>query len=546
MGTGFLSHYVLIKERSMISLADRIRREERDGEVIINYFRLALAAFYVSGMGFVSLMEYQARNVTLPWRAYIGPLLFLLESLVLLFYLRKQQLLHPFLRYINVIIDMTILSLCLFVSATYPEILMPVSFMGVQSLFYILQIVLGAFRYHARCAVFSGIFATVLFLIVMFLKTEVLDVPYTATVEGRIMPVAFPSYQAIFWSMAYILAGVITGIASKRHHALLNTMLKLEAAAAEAASKTVAQTREIAKTIQESTNEIFHSSKEIFTTANNQAASVEEIVSTMNENTQIAADIADKTGSVATITTRMEEDVNRGFSVLENNVTKMGDIKEKNDGVISGIVALGNKISKIRDIVKNINTITDNTKVIAFNAALEAASAGDKGKRFAVVASEVNRLADDIASLTKQIREQVEEIQSSSSSLIISSEEGADKITEGYKLIKDLEDIFKEIRSGAEITSNQAQIITISTQKQQKSTEQINIAIADISNGLNSFIHSTKVATASAEGLTRLAKELELVLNAQKLPDSAAGENFAPSGPSILQAMDQDVKAAGL
>jgi methyl-accepting chemotaxis protein len=537
----------LVKEIGMISLADRIRGEERDGEVIINYFRIILAAFYVVGMGFVSFMEYQARSVALPPRAYAGPMLFLLESLALLFYLRKQKLLHPFLRYINVMLDMVILSLCLYISGSYPEILMPVSFMGVQSLFYVLQIVLGAFRYNAPCAFFSGVFAAVLFSIVMYLRRMVLDVPYVGIVGDQSLPVSFPAYQAVFWSMAYIVAGLITGIASKRHHALLNTMLKLEASAAEAASKTVTQTREIAKTIQESTDEIFHSSKEIFTTANNQAASVEEIVSTMNENTQIATDIADKTGSVATIATRMEEDVNRGFSVLENNVTKMGDIKEKNDGVISGIVALGNKISKIRDIVKTINTITDNTKVIAFNAALEAASAGDKGKRFAVVASEVNRLADDIASLTKQIREQVEEIQSSSSSLIISSEEGADKIAEGYKLIKDLEDIFKEIRSGAEITSNQAKIITISTQKQQRSTEQINIAITDISNGLNSFIHSTEIATASAEGLTRLAKELELVLNARKLPDSAAGENLAPApGPAVPEAGGQDAKAAGL
>ncbi|MDR2102414.1 MAG: methyl-accepting chemotaxis protein, partial [Treponema sp.] len=365
----------------MISLADRIRGEERDGEVIINYFRLALAAIYVAGMGFVSFMEYQARNVVLPGRAYAGPILFLLESLALLFYLRKQKLLHPLLKYINVIIDMIILSVSLFVAGTYPEILMPVSFMGVQSLFYIMQIVLGAFRYNAPCAVFSGIFAAVLFTIVMFFMADVVDIPYTAILGDRILPVSFPGYQAIFWSMAYILAGLITGIACKRHQALLNNMLKVEADAAEAASKTVVQTRGIAKTIQESTDKIFHSSKDIFTTANNQAASVEEIVSTMNENAQIAADIADKTGSVATIAARMEEDVNHGFAVLENNVNKMGDIKEKNDGIISGIVALGNKISKIRDIVKTINTITDQTKVIAFNAALEAASAGDKGKR---------------------------------------------------------------------------------------------------------------------------------------------------------------------
>jgi methyl-accepting chemotaxis protein len=193
-------------------------------------------------------------------------------------------------------------------------------------------------------------------------------------------------------------------------------------------------------------------------------------------------------------------------------VNQLENIKSKNEGVISGIIALGNKIFKIRDIVKNINTITDQTKVIAFNASLEAASAGDRGKRFSVVASEVNRLADDITVLTRQIRDQIEEIQTSSSSLIISSEESTEQIIEGNNLIKELEDIFREIRSFAGITANQAQTITVSTEKQLKSSAQISIAISDISKGLHNFIQSTKIATSSAEGLTDMIKELDTLL----------------------------------
>jgi methyl-accepting chemotaxis protein len=419
----------------MVSVEDRIRREERDGEVIINYFRIALASIYVLGIGVVSFIHHIKGYAVLPLRGYYGPSLFLLESMVLLFYLQKQKVLPPWLKYLNVILDMTIISFSIFMDGTFPEILMPISFLSIEALFYIMVIVLGAFRYNIPCAVFSGFYAGAVYSLVIIAHRNVIDVPYTALVAGKELPVAFPFYNETFRIVACIFAGIVTGIACKRHQALLNIMLKIEEDAAAAASKTMIQTREIAKTIQESTDNIFHSSKSIFTTANNQAASVEEIVHTMGENTRIAADITEKTGSVAAIAARMEEDVNQGFSVLENNVTKIGDIKEKNDEIISGIVTLGNKISRIRDIVKTITTITNQTKVIAFNAALEAASAGDKGKRFAVVASEVNRLADDIASLTKQIRDQVEEIRSSSSSLIISSEEGADRITEEYKLI---------------------------------------------------------------------------------------------------------------
>ena len=240
--------------------------------------------------------------------------------------------------------------------------------------------------------------------------------------------------------------------------------------------------------------------------------SIQKIETTVCENSRITADIVEKTGSVATIASRMEEDVLHGFEVLEKNVKKMEDIKEKNSGIINGIISLSNKVNKIRDIVRTINTITDQTKVIAFNAALEAASAGETGKRFAVVAGEVNRLADDIAVLTRQIREQVEEIQSSSSSLIVYSEEGSDRIAEGYKLIKDLEDIFKEIRSGAEITSNQAQTITVSTQQQLKSSEQIYSAVADVSQRIKRYVGSAEAVALSAGTLSERTSELERFL----------------------------------
>ena len=281
------------------------------------------------------------------------------------------------------------------------------------------------------------------------------------------------------------------------------------------------KTAKLAAAIRESAGTVYLSGKNNGLSSSDQAGNMGKIETTIDENSRIAAEIVDKTKSVATIASKMEEDVLHGFRILEKNVKKMGDIKEKNSGVINGIILLSNKVNKIRDIVRIITTITDQTKVIAFNAALEAASAGETGKRFAVVAGEVNRLADDIAVLTRQIREQVEEIQSSSSSLIVYSEEGSDRIAEGYKLIKDLEDTFKEIKAGAEITSNQAQTITVSTQKQLKSSEQINSAIAEISQDVKHFIGAAGAVSLSAGKLSERTQELELFLQAQ---DAVTGQ----------------------
>ena len=492
---------------------ERISRDEYEGEKLINYFRILLALTYLIAIISVSFIRNLEGYGYIPWRAHLFSSIFFLYSVFIFFYLREREKLHYSFKYICVFCDMTIISAGIWTTCTYIEICPPISYLSMQAQFYLMLILIGSFRYSVRCAIFSGVYAGICYLIVVIANRNVLDLPYTLLHGGALIDVRFPMYNEAAHFLGIMFAGAITGIACKRHLAFFNAIIESETAAAAINEQTVEQTRSMAKVIQKSTDEIFLSSKDIFSTANNQAASVQEIESTINENTQIAVEIAEKTGSVATIASKMETDVSHGFNVLERNVNQMEDIKKKNDGVIAGIIALGNKIIRIRDIVKTINTITDQTKVIAFNAALEAASAGDRGKRFSVVASEVNRLADDIAGLTKQIREQLEGIQNSSSALIISSEESADKITEGNNLIKELEEIFYEIRNGAEITSEQAQTITGSTQKQQKSTEQINIAIADISSGLNNFLRSTEVATSSAEGLTQMIDELGILLS---------------------------------
>ena len=270
------------------------------------------------------------------------------------------------------------------------------------------------------------------------------------------------------------------------------------------------KTKKLAAAVRESAGSLSGNGNAVY--GGDQTGSIEKVEGIIKENSTVAAEIVEKTNSVAAVASKMEGDVLKGFEILEKNVKKMEDTKEKNSGVINGIIALNNKVNKIQDIVRIINTITDQTKVIAFNAALEASSAGETGKRFAVVAGEVNRLADDIAGLTRQIREQIEEILSSSSFLIVHSEEGSDKISEGYKLIKDLENVFMEIRSGAEITSNQAQTITVSTKQQLKSSEYIYEGITEISQGVKRLIGASESAALTAGILTEQTGELERFL----------------------------------
>ncbi|MCL1958586.1 MAG: methyl-accepting chemotaxis protein, partial [Spirochaetes bacterium] len=358
---------------------EKISHDEYDGEKLINKFRFALALIFILCIIVVSFLRTMNGLQHFPLSAYSFPSGLLLYSCFLYFYIRRRETLHPYFKYICVILDSLFISGAIWVGCTYPEISAPVTFISVEALFYIVLILAGSFRYSVPCAFFSGIFSGVCFLIVIIANANVLDIPYYFVFNGKTLPVIFPLYDESFRSLAMIVAGITAGLSCKRHLKLFKNMLESQASAADAALATVEQTRSLAKIIKNSTDDIFLSSKEIFVNANNQAASIHEIESTIKENSQIAGDISEKTSNVSNIATRMENDVIHGFSVLEHNVNQLEDIKKKNEGVITGIINLGNKILKIRDFVKSINTITDQTKVIAFNAGLEAASAGEHG-----------------------------------------------------------------------------------------------------------------------------------------------------------------------
>ena len=490
----------------------KLKKDEFESEKLINKFRF-ITAFLYSGVTVLFAVLRRIEGLE-PFPAYglIPSNIFLLFPIFIYFYLKKRKAVHDSFKYICVIFDMTIISVSIYVGCSYPHIDPPISYLSIWALFYTILIMLGAFRYSVRCAVFSGIYAGLCYLIVVILRVNALDLPYFAELGGSIIKVRFPLYNELLRLIIMALTGVITGIICKHRVKLFSSMVETQDSSSKVTFKIMKQTQDMAFRLKKSTSEINLSSKEIFATANNQAASIQEIEATINENTRIASDIADKTSTVASIAQKMENDVNNGFSILERNVSQLEEIRNRNDGVISGIIELGNKIQKIRDIIESIYAITDQTKVIAFNAALEAASAGEYGKRFSVVSSEVNRLADDIAAMTKEIRKQADDIHKSSSSLIISGKDSAGRITDGNKLIRELEDIFRDIRVRAEETADQVQTITVSAKKQQYSTEQINTAIADISKGLSNFINSTQTATSCAEKLSFMIQELGTIL----------------------------------
>ena len=266
--------------------------------------------------------------------------------------------------------------------------------------------------------------------------------------------------------------------------------------------------RTVSESLFTETGKLAVSAKENAATAQEQTASVKEIVATMEDNNALAENIAVKIKDVSSVAERTCGNVAEGVSYLKANVRQLHEIESANQTTIDGIKSLGDKIENIWNIVTLITSVADQAKIIAFNAELEASAAGEAGKNFHIVASEIRRLANGIIDGTKEIKEQIGEIQQSSDTLILASESGTEKIQEGVDNARNLELRFSNIKNASEITADSAGDITKIIQQQAAATEQMLSTLKQIASGVESFSGATEDISIASQKLQDIAEEL--------------------------------------
>jgi hypothetical protein len=136
-------------------------------------------------------------------------------------------------------------------------------------------------------------------------------------------------------------------------------------------------------------------------------------------------------------------------------------------------------------------------------------AAGEAGKNFEIVAGEIRRLADNTMTSTRAIKERIDEVQSASDNLIVVSREGTQKITEGWKLSKNLDAVFQEVLDSSETSADSAQKISESINQQAEAFEQILLTLKQISDGIDNFVVSTEATTQASETLRVMADDLK-------------------------------------
>ncbi|MDR3436176.1 methyl-accepting chemotaxis protein [Telmatospirillum sp.] len=284
---------------------------------------------------------------------------------------------------------------------------------------------------------------------------------------------------------------------------------------ARSAGETRRQLHALAMEVRAHADQVLQATKKITTAVEAEAAvssemssSVAEITATMEEFSTSSSQIAEHAQSVADIANLTWENAKGGVEAMELLTARMTDIQDDNKVSLDEIIDLGSKSKEISQVMKIINVIADQTKLIAFNAALEASGAGEAGKRFGVVAAEIRRLADSVTDSTGQIEAKIELIQDAIQRLVITSEKGANNIASGMVAASGTATQMNKLVDAAQHTANAAQQISLSTQQQKTASAQVVVALREIVAASSHTAQS--IAHISESGQTMIALTDEL------------------------------------
>ncbi len=286
---------------------------------------------------------------------------------------------------------------------------------------------------------------------------------------------------------------------------------------------TVGKVTEAVDNVDSFISDVSASVQEEMAVATQQSAAVTEITATMEEIAASSTEIAANSGAVLEIASKTLEDVKHGAGMVEGLMGKLYEVNEDSEQNTREIVDLGRKSQEISKIMTLINTIADQTKLIAFNAALEAAAAGDAGKRFGVVASEIRRLADSVTESTSDIHARIDEIQASVNRLVVTAEKGSRNVAEGITMGTSTVEMLADIVGGAEETAGAAKQIQLATQQQKTANEQVVVSLREILDGAKQISASIEQTGGLNSRLADMAGELRTLVRSFRLPGQETG-----------------------
>ncbi len=273
--------------------------------------------------------------------------------------------------------------------------------------------------------------------------------------------------------------------------------------------------------VNEGTNRLVSSTVQLSTTADlvvraaeGQGARIVQSASAVEEMTMTAGEVARNSTDAARLAQETAETAKDGQEVMQQTVAGMQQVSQAVMQAATIITTLGRSSDQIGQIVRVIEDIADQTNLLALNAAIEAARAGEQGRGFAVVADEVRKLAERTTKATKEIGDMIRKIQQDTKMAVTSMEQGTNQVGHGVELANRTGEALAKIYSMVNSTAGMIQQIAHAAEEQSVASRQIAGDLEAVTQTTRETTNGINESAKACHDLSSLAGDLQKLVKA--------------------------------
>ncbi len=279
----------------------------------------------------------------------------------------------------------------------------------------------------------------------------------------------------------------------------------------------IAEVAQATREVASAATEIASSSEEMATGMKEQAGQVTQISSAVEEMSQSVVEVARKSAEASSSAGAAGQTAQSGGKVVEETIAGMQAISQAVSDGAASVTELGKRSEQIGQIVETINDIADQTNLLALNAAIEAARAGEHGRGFAVVADEVRKLADRTTKATEEIAHSIRAIQGETTQAVNKMNSGTEQVKLGVEKATAAGASLQSIVTAAQGVADMIRSIAAAAEEQSAASEQISKNIESVNAVSKQASEGAGQAAAAASQLSSKAEQLQRLVGQFKL-----------------------------
>lgn len=281
--------------------------------------------------------------------------------------------------------------------------------------------------------------------------------------------------------------------------------------------KSISEIVEGVNTLGSSSSEILAATTQVASGAAETSSAISETTSTVEEVRQAAQLSSQKAGNVAENAQQVAQVASSGQLAVEESIAGILDIQKQMESIANTIVRLSEQSQQIGGIIASVTDVADQSNLLAVNAAIEAAKAGEQGKGFAVVAQEIKSLAQQSKQATIQVRNILIDVQKATSAAVMATEQGSKAVDTGVKQSGKAGEAIRTLSQSIKESLQVATQIVASSQQQVIGMDQVGLAMNNINQAGAENAASMSQAEKAAGDLNELGQQLKKLVEQYKL-----------------------------